>query len=119
TSIAPEVVVGLLSDDGSSLVDVGGVKVPPGGEWMVDYAAAVRAGLAVDLTLARPGAVDHLYVVGVRRSLSPERSREALASLLTNHRCTRGLGFVPQGSASNNTDGERSEWSRRATPPPP
>ena len=111
SAVAAEVVAGLLTEDGTGLVEVGGVKVPEGGEWMVDYAAAKKVGLAVDLRLGSPGAVDRLYVVGVRRSLDPARTRSELEALLTGHRCTRGLAFVPQGSPSNNTARSRSEWS--------
>ncbi len=117
--VPPEVLTGVLSDDGSQLVEVGGARVPTGAEWMVDYDAAVKVGLAVDLPLKVAGPVDRLYVMGVRRSLTPERAAEEFTTLLASHRCSRGLGFVPQGSPTNNTDGERSEFSRENAPEPP
>ncbi len=119
STVAHEVVAGLLSEDGSNLVDMGGIRVPEGGEWMVAYDAAVKAGLAVDLDLAKAGAVDRLFVVGVRRSLDAKRAAVELASLFEGHRCTRGLAFVPQGSPSNNTETDRSEWSVAPEPQPP
>jgi hypothetical protein len=109
--VAPEVTVGLLADDGSTLEDVGGLKVMPGAEWAVNYDAALAAGMAVTVPLARPGTrVDQLVVMGVRRTLDPARAAAELERLLLAHRCTRGLAIVPQGSPSNNTETDRPAW---------
>jgi len=115
--IAPEVVIGILADDGSELVDVNGVKAPPGGEWMFDYDRAVQDGLAITLPLRQPGQrIDRLYVVGVRSSLDPAESARALEDLLHAHRFARGLAFVPPGTPSNNTEKNRSAWQNRPEP---
>ena len=115
--IAPEIVVGILADDGSKMVDVKGVKALPGGEWMFDYQLALEAGLAITLPLQQPGArIDRLYVTGVRASLAPAESADALEDLLHAHRFGRGLAFVPQGTPSNNTEKNRSAWQSRAEP---
>ena len=118
--IAPEIVVGILADDGSQMVDVKGVKALPGGEWMFDYQLALEAGLAITLQLQQPGArIDRLYVTGVRASLAPAESADALEDLLHAHRFGRGLAFVPQGTPSNNTEKNRSAWQSRAEPARP
>jgi hypothetical protein len=115
--IAPEIVVGILADDGSQMVDVKGVKALPGGEWMFDYQLALEAGLAITLQLQQPGArINRLYVTGVRASLAPAESADTLEDLLHAHRFGRGLAFVPQGTPSNNTEKNRSAWQSRAEP---
>jgi hypothetical protein len=115
--IAPEIVVGILADDGSELIDVNDVKALPGGEWMFDYNRALEAGLAITLPLRQPGArINRLYVVGVRASLAQAESARALEDLLHAHRFARGLAFVPQGTPSNNTEKNRSAWQSRAEP---
>lgn len=118
--IAPELVVGLLADDGDERVTIGGVSVPPGAEWLIEYERAVAAGMAITLPLARPGAgVDRLFVCGARTSLDPTRTADELESLLVSHRCGRGLAFLRQGAPTNNTESNRSAWQRRAEPSPP
>ncbi len=81
-SIPPEVITGLLSDDGTPWVDVKGVKVPEGAEWICDYDRAVEFGLAITVPLQRQNApIRRLFVVGVRASMDPAESRDELASV--------------------------------------
>ncbi len=119
--IAPEVVVGALSSDGAPLKQVGDAHVIEGAEWLVDYDAAVRIGMAVTLGLQRPNErIDQLFAFGVRRSLDPARGAPSqLADLLRAHRCTSGLAFVPQGTPSNNTETDRAGWQQRIEPVQP
>ena len=119
--IAPDVVVGALSADGTPLKAVGDAHVVEGAEWLVDYDEAVRIGMAVTLPLQRPDArIDQLFAFGVRRSLDPARGAPAeLAALLRAHRCTGGLAFVPQGTPSNNTETDRAGWQQRIEPMQP
>ncbi|MHB9005650.1 MAG: hypothetical protein ACYDC1_01825 [Limisphaerales bacterium] len=117
---APQLVVGMLADDGSALATINGVKIPAGGEWMMDYDEALKAGLAITLPLLAPGAtVDRLFVTGVRSSLDPAQTAAELTSLLASHRCARGAAFVPPGTASNNTEADRTEWQARPSPSAP
>ena len=72
--------------------------------WMVDFEAAVDVGMGIEIPLDNVTAFQgfsHLMVVGVG-----DRSDDsaALAELLTAHRYTEGLDFVPQGSPTNNTE---------------
>jgi len=117
-AIAPDVVVGAISADGMPLVKVGDTRVAAGAEWLVDYREAERVGMAVTLQLQRPGAgIDQLFAFGVRRSLDPARGAPAeLEDLLTAHRCTGGLAFVPQGTPTNNTESDRAGWQQRIDP---
>lgn len=116
--VAPEVVVGLFGDDGSAMKNVNGLTVIAGSEWLADYTEAERVGMALTLQLARPGRIDTLLVFGIRASAGAHAAAE-LADLLTSHRCTRGLSFVPQGTPSNNTETDRAAWQFRAAPDAP
>ncbi len=118
--ISPELVLGLLADDGSERITVNGVQVPAGAEWIVDYDRAVAAGMAMNLKLKLPRApVDRLFVFGVRSSLDPARTAHELESLLTGHRCARGMAMLAQGTPTNNTESDRSAWSAKPSPTPP
>ena len=116
--VAPEVTVSLFADDGSSLKDVNGLKVLPGAVWLADYAEAERIGMALTVKLAQPGPVDRLLVFGVDATGAATAEAD-LADLLTAHRCTGGLAFVPQGTPSNNTESDRAAWSARPEPDAP
>jgi hypothetical protein len=118
--IVPELITGLLADDGSERVTVNGVSVPQGAEWVVDFNQALTAGMAINLPLKKSGAaIEHLYVCGVRSSLDPLQAEQELAALFTAHRCSRGLAFLPQGTPTNNTETDRSAWQQRPQPVPP
>lgn len=96
--------------------------------WMVDFDAAVDAGMGLRIPLtaeqAREG-FDRLVVVGVKAFLrgkdawvdgdSPEAAAR-LARLMEAHHYTRGLAFIPQGTPTNNTDGNPAGYSS-ADPP--
>jgi hypothetical protein len=116
SSISPEVIVGLLANDGSALVTTpSGVKVPAGAEWLADYDQAVAIGLGITFQLPRPNQpIDQLFVFGVRSSLDPDQTRVALEDQLQSHLCTRGLAIVPQGTPTNNTETDRADWQSRA-----
>ena len=92
-------------------------NVDPEMLWMVDYPAAVNVGMAVDVPLpAGTQSIDRVVAVGVRASTSPADSVTELAGLLTAHRYTDGLGFLPPGSQTSNTPAARSDLDRRADP---
>jgi hypothetical protein len=121
--IQPEVIVGMLADDGSTTADgsnwattPAGIQVLPGAEWLADYDQAVAKGLAITFQLPRPNQpIDQLFVVGVRSSLDPDQTRAALEDQLLGHRYTRGLAIVPQGTPTNNTETDRSDWQSSPT----
>jgi hypothetical protein len=84
--------------------------------WMVDLAAAEKAGMAVrmrvDATDVAEG-FDQLLAVGVKASLFPDEAADRLARLVQGHHYGRGFAFVPQGTPTNNTEEGPSAW-----PPP-
>jgi hypothetical protein len=106
------------------------LPVDEGMKWMTDYAEAERIGMGIRLRLDREQAqgFDFLLVFGTKAAADlPDRTGE-LASLLDAHHYTSGLGFVLQGTPSNNTedgpagfetadrDGERSYRDERVDP---
>jgi hypothetical protein len=92
-------------------------SVDPEMLWMIDYPTAVSAGMAVDVPLpAGTQSIDRVVAVGVRASTSPADAVTELASLLTAHRYTDGLGFLLPGSQTSNTPDARSALDRQADP---
>jgi hypothetical protein len=84
---------------------VGGAVVDAGMRWMVDFNAAIDKGMAlrVDLPAEARGRLDRVVVLGVKRMPSDGSAAGTLAALLTAHRYTRGLGFLPEGTPTNNS----------------
>lgn len=98
----------------------GGLTVPPGSEWLVDYQAAVDVGMGVTVTLeAGRQRIDRLIVMGTRSSQTAADSAAELEEVLTGHRFSDGLGLLAQGTATNNSDGARSPYQPRRAPVAP
>ncbi len=120
--IPDELVVAMPASDDFSPIPLDG-DLPAVDErmrWMVDYDAAVAAGMAVTLTLARPGQpVDRLVVVGLRSTVAPDAAGVLLEQLFVAHRFSDGAAFVPQGTPTNNTESDRTAWMQSAAVPPP
>ncbi|MET7877589.1 hypothetical protein ABZS52_11715 [Micromonospora profundi] len=85
--------------------------------WLVDFQAAVDAGMAMRIPLPPQmvqGGIDRLVVFGVDADevVAPEtpagRGARVLGELLDAHFHTHGLVFVPPGTPTNNTAGARS-----------
>lgn len=83
------------------------LPLDPGWRWMVDFEAAVEQGMALRIPLASveeaERGYDRLLVVGLNTSLDGAASAAELQGLLTSHRYTDSLDFVPQGTPSNHT----------------
>ncbi|MGF6877241.1 hypothetical protein [Paraburkholderia sp. MM5477-R1] len=91
-----------------------GSPVDPGLQWMVDFNAAVTAGMALKIPLTaaqRSGGFDRILVYGVRAG-DPNAS-QTFADLLTAHHYTDGFALVPQGSPTNNTPDASSAFGRK------
>jgi hypothetical protein len=120
--IPDELVVGMPASDDFTPIPMNG-DLPAIDErmrWMVDYDAAVASGMAVTVTLARPGQrIDRLVVIGLRASVAPDRAATLLEQLLVAHRFSDGAAFVPQGTPTNNTESDRTAWMQLASVPPP
>ena len=82
---------------------------------MVDFDAAEKVGMGIRARLTRDDAaagLDFLLVMGI--SDSPDGTTDwapRLAELFDAHHYTDGLGFVPQGTPSNNTPDAPSGFS--------
>lgn len=119
--VPPELTVGLprSGTDTDLRLTTSGIRLGAGMEWMVDFDKAVEVGMAVTVPLAQPGhPVDRLIVIGLRSSLDPQASAAELTALLRSHRFARGLSFLPQGTPTNNTETDRTEWQRAPDPEP-
>jgi hypothetical protein len=86
--------------------------------WMVDYAAAEAAGMAITVTQAdlKAGAqmsqgVERLLVLGVDWTQTPASAAALVASLFDNHLHAAGLKFVAQGTPTNNTASVRAGFA--------
>jgi hypothetical protein len=94
--------------------DDGSLTVDDGMRWMVEFDEAVNRGMAMRIPLpqAARGGLDRLIVVGVREGTEAPETGTELAALLRAHRYTDGLGFLPEGTPTNNT-------ARGLASPPP
>ncbi len=94
---------------------------PPGMEWMVDYAEAAAAGMALTVDLSELPGFDaergftRVVVLGARGSTDADAGAERLAALLEAHHYTDGLAVLPQGTATNVFD-EASGYSSADNP---
>lgn len=85
--------------------------------WTVDFdrAEAIGMALRIPLTAAQAatngtGGFDKILVFGVKTSLSPLDTSQAMESLLDAHHYTRGLALVGQGTPTNNTQGSPTPY---------
>lgn len=86
------------------------------GDWLVDFKAAERVGMAATLRLpAGHAGLDQLLVVGVQES-EPDVATPRLHNLLRAHAFTGGLAFLEPGTPTNNTPESVSDWSSRRPP---
>jgi hypothetical protein len=85
--------------------------------WLTDFTAAKAAGMAVEVTLPRgTREVRDVTVAGVSLSLTPEDAGALVQDLVTTHRVTRGAGFIPPGTPTNNLADSTSGWASRVDP---
>jgi hypothetical protein len=82
--------------------------------WLVDFDAAVANGMALRITLpAGVTSLARLIVVGVKGTMDPAESAQALAGLFDGHHYTRGSSFLPRGTPTNNTVNGPSGYGTR------
>jgi hypothetical protein len=104
--------------------------------WMVDFAAALDKGMALEVTqqavneflssrhdpqgfnLAND-TLERLLVVGLEWTKDAAQSAEELAELLAAQRDSEGIGFIPLGTPTNNTEVAASGYSRSEEHDPP
>lgn len=84
-------------------VDGSPIQLPPRMRWMADFAIAIAAGMAMEIPVPRDLVhIEQLFVFGVR-SGGAAAGRDDLEQLLSGHRYSRGLAFVPQETPTNNS----------------
>jgi hypothetical protein len=91
-----------------------GSSVDAGLRWMVDFTAAVAAGMALRIPLTaaqRSAGFQQIFVYGLR--ISDPNPAQTWTNLLNAHHFTDGLSFLPQGSPTNNTPDATSAYSRK------
>jgi hypothetical protein len=109
--ITPSLAVNLTPNSGAFPA---GSSVDAGLQWMVDFNAAVQAGMALKIPLTpdqRGAGFDQIFVYGLRST--DQNPSQTLASLLDAHHYTDGFALVPPGSATNNTPDAPSSYSRK------
>ena len=100
-----------------------GSPVDEGMQWLVDFDAAVAAGMAVKIPLTanqRASGFDRIFVYGLRSETKGDGNgsldllgNQTLAALLNDHHYSDGLSLVPQGAPTNNTSDASSFYSRK------
>lgn len=85
-------------------------RIDEGVRWLVDFDAAVEAGMGLRISLpanVRTG-LARLLVVGVRENADAVAAAREFESLLAAQRYTRGASFLAIGTATNNSGEARS-----------
>jgi hypothetical protein len=111
TAIRADLAVGFTPHDGA-LPD--GLPVDAGMRWLVDFAEAEQAGMAMRIPLSadeQASGFDRITVFGVRDSAADGPGEDALQALLDAHHYTDGLALVPQGAPTNNTSDAAAAFS--------
>jgi hypothetical protein len=102
-----------LAPDGAFHRDetTGRLALDPRVAWMIDFAAAVQVGMALEIPLELPreaNGFDRVVAIGLRLSSAPADAAARVERMFEAHRYSRGMGVVPQGTPTNNTDAARS-----------
>jgi hypothetical protein len=103
--------------DPSPSANTDDVGIDGGMKWMVDFDAAEKAGMGIRAGLSKADAaagLDFLLVLGIRDAPGGTTDwAPRLAELFDAHHYTDGLGFVLQGTPSNNTPDAPSGFSTK------
>ena len=95
------------------------LHVPPELRWMVDFEDAVRVGMGFRVALddRTSQGFDRLLVLGLRLRVDAEGNAGELGTLLDHHLHTAtGLGLVPQGTPTNNSEAAAAGFDRNDDP---
>ncbi len=112
-TIVPLVAVGPDPRAPAPTVAADTLAVDAGMQWMVDFDAAEKIGMA--LRIAVPAAtlaagIDSLFVLGAAAALDADDGAAAFGALLDAHHYTDGLAFQRLGTPTNNTADRRSGY---------
>ncbi|MCA1802082.1 MAG: hypothetical protein LC662_06450 [Rhodothermaceae bacterium] len=85
--------------------------------WTTDFDQAEKQGLGIRIPVSSDvlnrNKIDRVVVMGLLASASPEEGQIMLEQLIENHQYShKGFGFLPQMSATNNTETSESAYHR-------
>lgn len=91
-------------------------------KWAADFEEAEKIGMAIRIPIkanrfkvTKP--FQKIIVVGIKNSLNPKQSKEALEGLMENHRFKgTGMAILPQGTPTNNFEKVRSGYTEHGLP---
>jgi len=110
----------LPKEEQLQLDDAGNMVVPEEMKWITDFDRAVQLGMGFRINLDEvqtQSGFDRVLVVGLRVNAKAETAKEDLETLFRNHSLSRtGLGIVPQGTPTNNTEAVGSGFGRLDDP---
>ena len=90
----------------------GGLPADPATAWLRDPAAAAEQGMLIEVEdPALAQGVDRLVVLGVDWTQQPEQAATSLGTLLDAQAYSGHLGFVSQGTPTNNTSEIRAGFT--------
>lgn len=86
--------------------------------WLQNFDKAIASGLGMKIalkpTMLLPnGSLERITVLGILHSADPESGKKLVENLFESHHySSKGLAFLPQGTATNNTEDGASGYSR-------
>jgi hypothetical protein len=84
-------------------------------EWLIDFPLAVDSGMGFRVPLAAldsQSGFDQLLVIGLKLTTNDADGQTLLEELIDNHHYSaKGFSLVKQGSATNNTDNDDSQFN--------
>jgi hypothetical protein len=91
------------------------LELPAAIKWLTDFDEAVRIGMAVRIPLSKAeylAGVDRLVVMGIKAGADQAEGTRLLGQLFDNHHFkSNGMAFLPQGTPTNNLEGQPSGFS--------
>jgi len=73
-------------------------------KWLCDFDTAVELGMALKIPIGSVQEISKLVVVGLKKNASHIDTKEELQALISHQSYTQGVGFVPYGTPSNNSE---------------
>ena len=102
-------------EEDGSVIDRDGLTVlGDGDEWLQDFDEAIKVGMGIKIRIDPADTkFEKIIVSGFRYTDDPLVPAKGLSDLFNNHRYTEGFSFLKYGTATNNTETEKSGHSAR------
>jgi len=95
--------------------DEQGISLDDSFAWTNDFEKAVQQGLGFKINVKKEylnqGVIDRITVMGIMASADPEEGQALFESHLQSLRYSKGLSFLKQGMATNNTAKSGSDYN--------